>query len=161
MTMRIRLHTNFFQNHLYERGDIVDLPDGVEGPHGSQQVSHDRIDYDPANGLDANRLLGKVKRLPLFDVIGEDDMLVNRPALPTTLADRPVAERRGDDLLDRGAHHVAHPADFEVAKAHVAAEPETAKVDAEPETTKTDAGPESAENDDAAVIDALALLGIV
>jgi hypothetical protein len=111
--MRIRLHSRT----ISMSGDIVDLPDGVEGPHGSRQVSHDRIDYDPANGLDANRLLGKVKRVPLFDIIEEDDMLGNRPALPTTLADRPVAERRGDDLLDRGAHHVAHPADLEVAKA--------------------------------------------
>jgi hypothetical protein len=39
-------------------------------------------------------------------------------------------------------------------------EPEAAKADAEPETTKSDAGPEPAKDDDAAVIDALALLGI-
>jgi hypothetical protein len=39
-------------------------------------------------------------------------------------------------------------------------EPEAAKANAEPETTKSDAGPEPAKDDDAAVIDALALLGI-
>ena len=158
--MRIRLHTKFFfQNHLHERGDIVDLPHGVEGPHGSRQVSHDRIDYDPANGLDANRLLGEVRRVPLFDIIGEDDMLVNRPGLPTTLADRPIVDRRGDDRLDRGAHHVAHPADLDAAKG-ADKDADKAQVAAEPETVKIEAAPEPAKDDDAAVVDALALLGI-
>jgi hypothetical protein len=37
------------------------------------------------------------------------------PKNPTTLADRPIADRRGDDALDRAAHTVAHPADLDLA----------------------------------------------
>lgn len=40
----------------------------------------------------------------------------NKPMLPTTLADRPIADRRGDDRLSRGANHVAHPADLELVR---------------------------------------------
>ena len=112
--MRIRLKAPFFfQNHKYEAGDIVDLPDGVEGPHGSSRVTHDRIDYDVANGIDANRILGEVKRWPLFEIL--EEAVVHKPALPSTLADRPIVDRRGDDQLDRATHHVAHPADLTVA----------------------------------------------
>ena len=71
--MRIRLKTKFFfAGHLHEPGDIVDLPENVEGPYGSRQITHDRIDYDAANGIDANRLLGQVDRVPLFDVVDAD-----------------------------------------------------------------------------------------
>lgn len=70
--MRIRLKAPFFfQGHLHQPGDIVDLPDGVRGPHKTAQRTLDRIDYDPANGLDANRILGDVLDEPLFDVIEE------------------------------------------------------------------------------------------
>src|SRR5262245_2740395 len=114
--MRIRLKAPFFfRNHKYEPGDIVDLPEGIEGPHGSSRVAHDRIDYDVANGIDANRILGEVKRHPLFEILEEESEVSNKPALPSTLADRPIVDRRGDDQLDRGTHHVAHPPDLAVA----------------------------------------------
>jgi hypothetical protein len=70
--MRIRLNAPFFyNNHRYDIGDIVDLAEGIEGPHGSRQVTLDRISYDTTDGLDANRLLGKVEREPLFEVVEE------------------------------------------------------------------------------------------
>ena len=72
--MKIRLHRPFFfQNHLYAAGEIVDLPEGVEGPHGSEQISPDRISYDTSDGLDANRILGEVRRVPRFDEVKDKE----------------------------------------------------------------------------------------
>lgn len=70
--MRIRLKAPFyFRGHLHQPGDVVDLPEGAAGPHRAVQVSVDRISYDPANGLDANRILGEIREEPLFDIVEE------------------------------------------------------------------------------------------
>lgn len=70
--MRIRLKAPFFfNNHLYQPGDVVDLPEGLRGPHRSVQQTPDKIDYDPANGLDANHTPGKIADEALYDVIEE------------------------------------------------------------------------------------------
>ena len=43
--MRIRLReAAFINNHRYERGEIVTLPDGVKGPHRATRVAQDRVD---------------------------------------------------------------------------------------------------------------------
>lgn len=70
--MRIRLKAPFFfQNHRYEAGDIVDLPEGVPGPHRSRSITHDKIDYGTDPSIDANRILGESVLEPLFDVVDE------------------------------------------------------------------------------------------
>jgi len=39
-------------------------------------------------------------------------MVEPKASEPKTLADKPIADRRGDDVLDRHVHHVIdHPAD--------------------------------------------------
>lgn len=71
--MRIRLKAPcFFQNHLYQPGEIIDLPEGMEGPHKSRAVSHDQIDYGTDPSIDANRILGTVELEPLFEVVAEE-----------------------------------------------------------------------------------------
>lgn len=71
--MRIRLKAPFFfTGHLYQPGDVVDLPDGVRGPHRAVQLGPDRIDYDPSNGLDANHTPGQIVDEPLYDEVKEE-----------------------------------------------------------------------------------------
>lgn len=90
--MRIRLKAPFFfQNHLYQPGEIVDLPEGVEGPHKSRAVSHDKIDYGTADPIDANRVLGKVELDPLFDVV--EDEPEPDDTEPRALLEKPDAEK--------------------------------------------------------------------
>jgi hypothetical protein len=98
--MRIRLKAPcFFNNHLCEAGEIIDLPEGMEGPHRARAVSLDRIDYDPKNGLDANRILGEIAMEPLFDVIdgpkktdGEIEKAVKPPPAPAVTFVGPKTE---------------------------------------------------------------------
>ena len=71
--MRIHLHERaFIGGALHERGAIVDLPEGVEGPHRAVQQEAHKIDYDPGNGLDANHTVGKSENVPLFDIVNDD-----------------------------------------------------------------------------------------
>jgi hypothetical protein len=68
--MKIRLHEPFFfQGHLYKRGEVVTLPAGIPGPMRAVRRGADKIDYDPANGIDANHVPGKIEDVPLFDII--------------------------------------------------------------------------------------------
>lgn len=101
--MRIRLKAPcFFNNHLYQPGDIIDLPEGVEGPHKSRAVSMDRIDYDPKNSLDANRILGDVALEPLFDVVEDEP---KTEAEPVALLEKP------DEAKSATAQAELHPLD--------------------------------------------------
>lgn len=72
--MKIRLHARaFIGGVLHERGAIVDLPKGVKGPHRAKEIEQaDKIDYDPSNGLDANRERRRVEDVALYDVVEED-----------------------------------------------------------------------------------------
>ena len=80
---RVRLHTrSFLDNHLHEPGDVVELAPGVEGPHKSRTVSHDRIDYGTNPPVDANRILGEIALDPLFDVIAHEPVVDEKPVLP-------------------------------------------------------------------------------
>lgn len=91
--MRIRLKAPcFFQNHLYQPGEIIDLPEGMEGPHKSRSVSHDQIDYGTNPSIDANRILGKVELEPLFDVV-EDEPKPEGEGGPVALLEKPDAEK--------------------------------------------------------------------
>lgn len=97
---RVRLHTRaFIDNHLHEGGDVAQLAPGVEGPHKSRTVSHDKIDYGTNPPVDANRLLGEVALDPLFDVIEHDPVTDEAEAErtePVALLDAPDAERTAE-----------------------------------------------------------------
>jgi hypothetical protein len=72
--MRIRLltRTQHPDGHWIERGEVTDWPDDVKPPYRLQQKSADLIDYDPANGLDANHTSGNITDVPLFEEVKED-----------------------------------------------------------------------------------------
>lgn len=91
--MRIRLKAPcFFNNHLYQAGEIIDLPEGMEGPHKSKTVTHDQIDYGTDPSIDANRILGKVDLEPLFDVV-EDEPRPEGESKPAVLLEKPDAAK--------------------------------------------------------------------
>ncbi len=80
MPQRIRLHeTMFIGGRLYDRGEIVTLPDGAKGPHRAVRISHDKIDYSTDPAIDANREIGKLEDVPLFDVVDENGKVVDQP----------------------------------------------------------------------------------
>jgi hypothetical protein len=54
-----------------EAGTIIERPAGWKGPYECVRKSHDRIDYDPINGLDANRILGEMADEPLYVLVEE------------------------------------------------------------------------------------------
>ena len=69
---RIRISTRcHMDGALREPGYETVLPPGVSGPHRTFQPSVDRIDYDPANGIDANRLIADTKDIPLYTLVEE------------------------------------------------------------------------------------------
>ena len=71
--MKIRLLAPTQLNgHVHQTGDVVDWPDDVKPPHRMRQMTADRIDYDPANGLDANRIAGQMVDEPLYVEVKED-----------------------------------------------------------------------------------------
>lgn len=73
MTQRMRLHeAAFINNHHYQRGDIIELPDGVKGPHRAMRVNQDKIDYGTNPPIDANREVGALEDRPLYDLVDED-----------------------------------------------------------------------------------------
>jgi|HubBroStandDraft_4_1064222.scaffolds.fasta_scaffold640171_2 hypothetical protein len=70
--MRIRLKEACqFGGRLCAAGEIVTLPDGVKGPHRAVRKTHDRIDYSTNPPIDANRLLGDVIDVPLYDEVSD------------------------------------------------------------------------------------------
>jgi hypothetical protein len=73
MPRRIKLNCQFFHNgHLYQPGEIVTLADGEDGPQRAVHNSVLKIDYDPANGIDANRTEGGITDVPLYEDVKED-----------------------------------------------------------------------------------------
>lgn len=71
--MRIRLKTKMlFQGRIHNAGELVELPDGVKGPHQARQVTHDKIDYGTNPPIDANRILGKIEDVPLYEEVKEE-----------------------------------------------------------------------------------------
>jgi hypothetical protein len=73
MPRKVRLLARaFIDNHLYEPGEIVTLKDGDRGPHRAVRNGVLKIDYDPANGLDANRIQDGTHDEPLFVEVKED-----------------------------------------------------------------------------------------
>ncbi len=71
--MKIRLtEPCFFNNHMHQAGEVIDLPDGMRGPHRAERRSHDRIDYQDDPPIDANRMLGRIEDVPLFESVKED-----------------------------------------------------------------------------------------
>lgn len=72
--MKIRLLTRAQHpdGSWHDRGAVVDWPEGVRPPHRLQQNTPDVIDYDPANGLDANHMSGHVVDVPLYEEVKED-----------------------------------------------------------------------------------------
>lgn len=92
--MRIRLKAPFFfQNHLYQPGEIVDLPDGVQGPHKSRTVSHDKIDYGTNDPIDANRMLGEVALEALYEEVVEEPAPTADEGRPIALLEKPDPEK--------------------------------------------------------------------
>jgi hypothetical protein len=68
--IRIRLkETCQFGGRLCAAGEVVLLPDGVKGPHRATRKSQDRIDYRTSPPIDANRILGEIEDVPLYDVL--------------------------------------------------------------------------------------------
>ena len=73
MPRKVRLLAQaFIDNHLHEAGAVVTLKDGDRGPHRAVRSGAMKIDYDPANGLDANRIEEGVVDEPLFEEVKED-----------------------------------------------------------------------------------------
>ena len=56
---------------LREPGYEFTLAEGERGPHKGVHVSHDKVDNDPANGIDANRIVGNAIDIPLYEEIKE------------------------------------------------------------------------------------------
>jgi hypothetical protein len=70
--MRIRLKERCqFLGRIYERGEEVILPDGVRGPHRTVQKSMDKIDYGTNPPIDANRIIGDVVDVPLYEEVAD------------------------------------------------------------------------------------------
>jgi hypothetical protein len=68
--MRIRLTAPcVIDGHLHEAGETVTLAEGVRGPHRAVRKSHERIDYGVDPPIDANRLVGEVEDVPLYQVV--------------------------------------------------------------------------------------------
>lgn len=74
MGKRIRLLTAcHIGGKICEAGEIVMLADGDRGPHKAVHRSHDRIDYGTNPPVDANRILGDIIDVPLFEEIEEEE----------------------------------------------------------------------------------------
>lgn len=107
---RIRLKVPcFFNNHRHDQGDVIELPEGIAGPHKSRAVTQDKIDYGTDPSIDANRILGEVALDPLFDVIEHDEIKDEKSEgdgdAPAGLLEKPDAEKSA------AADEVIHPAD--------------------------------------------------
>jgi hypothetical protein len=71
--MRIRLKEACqFGGRLCAAGEVVTLAEGVRGPHRAVRKTHDRIDYGTSPPIDANRILGDVVDLPLYDEVHDE-----------------------------------------------------------------------------------------
>jgi hypothetical protein len=81
--MRIRLRAPCqIAGHVHAAGEIVILPDGVRGPHTTARKSHDRIDYSIDPAIDANRMLGEMEDVPLYDEVDENGNVVEHEQEP-------------------------------------------------------------------------------
>jgi hypothetical protein len=61
-----------FGGRLCAAGEVVLLPDGIKGPHRATRKSQDRIDYRTNPPIDANRILGEIEDVPLYDVLPDE-----------------------------------------------------------------------------------------
>jgi len=67
---RIRIKDRvFFEGRVREPGEEISLPDGVKGPHRAVSHAEDRIDYGTNPPIDANRRIGDIEDVPLYDVL--------------------------------------------------------------------------------------------
>lgn len=71
--MRIRLTERcHMMGRIHVAGEIVELPDGTKGPHKTVRTSVDRIDYGTTQAVDANRLLGEMEDVPLYEILPDE-----------------------------------------------------------------------------------------
>jgi hypothetical protein len=71
--MRIRLKEACqFGGRLCAAGEVVTLAEGVRGPHRAVRKTQDRIDYGTSPPIDANRILGDVVDVPLYDEVHDE-----------------------------------------------------------------------------------------
>jgi hypothetical protein len=71
MAMRIRLKESaFVDNHRYERGDIVTLPDGVRGPHRTVRQADERF-FNGNLKPEHYRILAERCDEPLFEILSD------------------------------------------------------------------------------------------
>lgn len=61
----------FINNHLCQSGDIVEIDAMDRGPHTTKRLAHDKIDYGQNPPIDANRVLGEIEDIPLFEEVGD------------------------------------------------------------------------------------------
>lgn len=70
---RIRLRARcLIDGAIHERGEIVILPAGVRGPHRAERRTADQIDYGDDPPIDANRQLGEIVDVPLYDELPDE-----------------------------------------------------------------------------------------
>ena len=73
--MRIRLKERcFIGGRLCEPGEVVTLAEGQKGPTRSVRTNSDKIDYGTNPPIDANRRIGEVVDVPLYDVVPDKDV---------------------------------------------------------------------------------------
>lgn len=72
--MRLRLKTKFvYQGRVYQPGEIVDLPDGVRGPHRAVTRTPDAIDFKSRGSDHANHLISEVVDEPLYEELPDEN----------------------------------------------------------------------------------------
>jgi hypothetical protein len=101
--MRIRLKEACqFGGRLCAAGDVVTLAEGVRGPHRAVRKTQDRIDYGTSPPIDANRILGDVVDVPLYDEVPDESEGHSREQQAE--ADR-AAELRADAIARQKVTH--------------------------------------------------------
>jgi hypothetical protein len=69
--MRIRLkEACFLNNHRYNRGDIVTLPDGVRGPHRTVRQADEKF-FNGNLTPEDYRVLAELCDEPLFEILSD------------------------------------------------------------------------------------------
>jgi hypothetical protein len=82
--MRIRVKEKVqFAGKIYEPGEEIILPDGIKGPHRAVRKTLDRIDYSTDPPIDANRQIGELEDVPLYDVVEGTESLDHTPEQKT------------------------------------------------------------------------------
>lgn len=73
--MQIRLKERcFIGGRIREVGEIVTLAEGERGPTRAIRKNTDKIDYGTDPPIDANRRLGEVFDVPLFEVVSDKEI---------------------------------------------------------------------------------------